>query len=434
MGCVVITALLIGLPGIAASAPLTSVASIPGRLTVTFSGDPIGPAALNTHLAAFDMFSPTPSFNAVGQVGGVLPAFTGNADTGLISANIVSFGTPASASAMTSETTGDPWLAIGYAAFTVSGLHATFSITAYDVDGAVLETATHDFTPVNTSTTAINEAMVFVGVSSSAAKPIYKVEFTRIGDTEGRFDNLTFKPISDAVLRPLADLSFEGFSQTLGPPKVGCDAGIVTLKLMFQYHGADNYERLFYRIAALDAPRTAPDAIGPDLTIYNANLGADAKLTTGETFTADPPICLPNLTRFNLFLDVYGSRMPQAKRVFVTSTRHDGDLDDELPAGRLAGGDAICQARADAALRGGTWTAWLSAPGVSAASHITDSAYVWIDGRTLIAASLADLTDNALIKPISRMSKGGLEQIMFGSAQRRTAPLPPTPANPGAPM
>jgi hypothetical protein len=98
--------------------------------------------------------------------------------------------------------------------------------------------------------------------------------------------------------------------------------------------------------------------------------------------------------------------MPQAKRVFVTSTRHDGDLNDELPAGGLAGGDAICQARADAALRGGTWTAWLSAPGVSAASRITDSAYVWIDGRTLIVASLADLTDNALINPISQDEQG----------------------------
>jgi hypothetical protein len=30
----------------------------------------------------------------------------------------------------------------------------------------------------------------------------------------------------------------------------------------------------------------------------------------GETFTADLPICLPNLNRFNLLLDVYGSRIP----------------------------------------------------------------------------------------------------------------------------
>jgi hypothetical protein len=258
------------------------------------------------------MFSPTPLTNSIGDVGGVAANVTGNSQTGAISSNVVSFGAPEGSSTITIETTGDPWLAIGYAAaMSRRGNNGVFSITAFDVNGAVLESHTRNFTPANSSPGAFNNAMVFVGVSSSSATPIYKVELTRSGPNNfGFFDNLTFQSVPDPDPELLPDLAFNGFTQVLGSPEAGCNAGIVTLSLTFQYHGADDYEHLFYRIVALDAPRTVPGTIGPDIAIPNADLGADAKLTMGETFTADLPICLPNLHRFNLLLDVYGSRIP----------------------------------------------------------------------------------------------------------------------------
>jgi hypothetical protein len=81
--------------------------------------------------------------------------------------------------------------------------------------------------------------------------------------------------------------------------------------------------------------------------------------------------------------------------VFVTSTEHDGAL------GGLAGADAVCQARADAAGLGGTWTAWLSNSRKSAKDRITDAEYRLVDGSTVVITALADLLDGVLTHPIS---------------------------------
>jgi hypothetical protein len=78
------------------------------------------------------------------------------------------------------------------------------------------------------------------------------------------------------------------------------------------------------------------------------------------------------------------------KRVFVTSTQQNGNL------GGLTGADGICQTRANAASLGGTWRAWLSTPSVNANTRITNAEYRRIDGITVIATSLADLTDGTL--------------------------------------
>ena len=61
------------------------------------------------------------------------------------------------------------------------------------------------------------------------------------------------------------------------------------------------------------------------------------------------------------------SPTPAPKRVFVTSTTYKGNL------GGLAGADAKCQTRANAASLGGTWKAWLSDSTTSAASRLTQS-------------------------------------------------------------
>jgi hypothetical protein len=87
--------------------------------------------------------------------------------------------------------------------------------------------------------------------------------------------------------------------------------------------------------------------------------------------------------------------------VFVTSTEYDGDL------GGLNGADAACQARADAATLGGTWTAWLSDSATNAENRISDDQYRLIDGTTVVATSLADLTDGTLAHAISTDELGG---------------------------
>lgn len=82
--------------------------------------------------------------------------------------------------------------------------------------------------------------------------------------------------------------------------------------------------------------------------------------------------------------------------VFLTSTGHTGAL------GGLAGADAICQARATAAGRPGTYRAWLSDTTGSPSTRFTQSAgpYVLVNGTT-IANNWADLTDGTLAAPIN---------------------------------
>jgi hypothetical protein len=79
--------------------------------------------------------------------------------------------------------------------------------------------------------------------------------------------------------------------------------------------------------------------------------------------------------------------------VFVTSTHHDGNL------GGVAGADAICQARAQAAGLPGTYRAWLSTAGASALSRL-GSASGWVrpDGK-LVARSITDLAGDHLFYP-----------------------------------
>ncbi|MCP3974444.1 MAG: hypothetical protein GY720_08120, partial [bacterium] len=79
----------------------------------------------------------------------------------------------------------------------------------------------------------------------------------------------------------------------------------------------------------------------------------------------------------------------QDLRVFVTSTQQNGNL------GGLAGGDAVCEARATANTLGGTWRAWLSTSTVDAKDRLTEPAGVFtraVSG-TKVADDIADLTD-----------------------------------------
>jgi hypothetical protein len=84
------------------------------------------------------------------------------------------------------------------------------------------------------------------------------------------------------------------------------------------------------------------------------------------------------------------------KRVFVTSTKHNGSF------GGLTGADGFCQTHANAAVLGGTWKAWLSTENISARDRLTHhaGAYVRLDNAQ-IAASWSDLVDGSLMNSIS---------------------------------
>lgn len=90
------------------------------------------------------------------------------------------------------------------------------------------------------------------------------------------------------------------------------------------------------------------------------------------------------------------------KRVFVTDFVYKGNL------GGLTGGDAKCQARANAVGLGGTWKAWLSDSTTNAKDRIANGRYIRLGDNALIANNISDLTDGSIAHPINRNTRGNL--------------------------
>jgi hypothetical protein len=98
------------------------------------------------------------------------------------------------------------------------------------------------------------------------------------------------------------------------------------------------------------------------------------------------------------------------RRVFVTSQSYDGNL------GGLAGGEAKCQALADAAALGGEYKAWLALTGGASPSTTFEQAsvpYVLVDG-TLIANDWADLTDGTPLPNLINLTETGASEGDLG--------------------
>lgn len=93
--------------------------------------------------------------------------------------------------------------------------------------------------------------------------------------------------------------------------------------------------------------------------------------------------------------------MLDGTRVFVTSTKYDGDL------GGLVGGDMRCQAQADAAALGGSWLAWLGDGTDAPATRFAQSEFDYhLVGGDVIADDWTDLIDGTLAAPIDRDETG----------------------------
>jgi len=80
-----------------------------------------------------------------------------------------------------------------------------------------------------------------------------------------------------------------------------------------------------------------------------------------------------------------GTNKPPTLRIFVTSTTYNGNL------GGLAGADAKCQARANAASLGGTWKAILSDSTTDASERLDVAGYNIIDMKGRLAVPNGNL-------------------------------------------
>jgi len=100
--------------------------------------------------------------------------------------------------------------------------------------------------------------------------------------------------------------------------------------------------------------------------------------------------------------DVTISFAPNWKNVFVTENNVNTTSFGSGNLGGLAGADNICQTRATTAGLSGTYKAWLSDNGLSAATRLShfNGEYRLING-TKIADNWADLTDGTLHNPIN---------------------------------
>jgi hypothetical protein len=150
-----------------------------------------------------------------------------------------------------------------------------------------------------------------------------------------------------------------------------------------------------------DVPGTDAEAAGPDAEAdaalpadaapnAEADAGTDAGTDpsdAGAPADADPPPDAP--------------ATGAARRVFVTSSRHTGNL------GGLNGAHAICQSLADAAGLSGSYKAWLSSSLSGPASFMVHSTvpYMLVTGQR-VADSWNDLVDGSLRHAIDRDERG----------------------------
>jgi hypothetical protein len=106
---------------------------------------------------------------------------------------------------------------------------------------------------------------------------------------------------------------------------------------------------------------------------------------------------------------------PRPLRVFVTSYGFPGDMNaatGNVPG--VAGGDALCQGRADAYQLGGIWRAWLSDSTTAAIDHIQGNGpFYRLDGPLLFADHAALAGDPRLPISVSEDGNGPIENPVW---------------------
>lgn len=127
-----------------------------------------------------------------------------------------------------------------------------------------------------------------------------------------------------------------------------------------------------------------------DTTGATSSTGADETTTEGSSTGPAETTTGTDTGSTDTGAQVDGSR------VFVTSTKYDGNL------GGLLGADDRCQTQADAAALGGTWLAWLGDGREGPAMRFVQSEdeYRLVTGE-VIAEDFADLIDGTIAVPIN---------------------------------
>ncbi|HEY5922342.1 MAG TPA: hypothetical protein VIV11_11755 [Kofleriaceae bacterium] len=167
---------------------------------------------------------------------------------------------------------------------------------------------------------------------------------------------------------------------------------------------------------------------------YSFRMIFSGDLWTGDTFTITEPTFTkhysyvfdqaPNWTNpgWGYYFESVAIRTPHVvtntavltycyepnRRVFLTSTFYDGNF------GGLAGADAKCQERADAAGLTGTYKAWLSDDTTSAGSRLEHSPdpYILVDG-TVVANDWSQLGSSFLAHAIDKTELGGPPTVIW---------------------
>lgn len=152
-------------------------------------------------------------------------------------------------------------------------------------------------------------------------------------------------------------------------------------------------------------------ACGTAITLTASAAGTSTFAGWSGSCTGSGSCSLP-MTGDTTITATFNAAVVMPNLVFVTSTTHTGNL------GGLAGADAICQARASAAGRAGTYRAWLSTSTTHAISRLgSASGWTLVDGRPF-ASSQADLAAGRIFYPISLDETGAAQP--FASAWTAT--------------
>jgi uncharacterized surface protein with fasciclin (FAS1) repeats len=234
------------------------------------------------------------------------------------------------------------------------------------------------------------------------------------GCLEGITDTLA-DPSAKVVLFAPSNRAFEEFLRLKNGRLDGLDIDAIASSLPDLLYGV---ELSTDDLCDLLLKHVAIDQGGP------GNSSADDLLGRGQITVADGSVFPISVGSGDVAIN-YESEITQRDVFTVNGVIHflDGVIVDVPPSGantvtvfvtrgvfqgNLGGltGDEVCSNAATAAGLSGTWTAWLSDETTDGRDRIPDGEYRLVDGTTIVAYDLADLTDGKLKAPIDQDENG----------------------------
>jgi hypothetical protein len=178
----------------------------------------------------------------------------------------------------------------------------------------------------------------------------------------------------------------DGGNLDVVPPNTGTDGG-ATLAIAggdvycINFGGTDGGTTVTNTNKVYEVLRPATDTACPSPPTTTS--------TSTSSTTSTSPVVTTSSTTTSTSTTTSSTSPFSLKFVFVTSTTYTGNL------GGLSGADAICNTRAAAAGRSGTYMAWLSDSTASPSTRFTHAG-PYANGSNVIASDWADLTDGTV--------------------------------------